>query len=274
MPVGGNLAHKAGEYLVLTLYCAYRVLGLNRTGARNSLLRYMPKKIPIMDKNEQTNMSSARTLRTPDEKNSAPATIDNPISYFLSGGEMSAGSQLYFSGKLREEYEQRSKAIPETLSKEQQRAMRTNLKNEIRGRQNPLAKAIIKQIDAKRAADDAESAKRGEPSKYKKNHAQSTNKAVNALGKASKLAGRSIAAIGIANEAYNVYKAPKGGRIKEASRAAGRLGGGILGGSAGAAVGSLGCNPGTVLAGAAIGGTAGSMAGEKAVDVMWDLFGK
>lgn len=86
--------------------------------------------------------------------------------------------------------------------------------------------------------------------------------------------GRGLIAAGLASEAHNVIQAPKGQRVKEVTRAAGRLGGGYLGGRLGAYAGASGGNIGTVLAGSLIGGVVGSMAGEKGVDVMWDTFGK
>lgn len=225
-----------------------------------------------MDKKSHRNVGPNR------EKNSSDAStpssvIAEPVSRFLAGGEVAAGSQLYMSAKLREEYAARSAAIPETLSKEEQKKMRLDLKKEIRSRQNAFSKAVVRNIDKQRAADDAESLRKGEPSKYKTNHAQSTNKGVNAFGKVCKHAGKGMAVIGLANEALQICSAPEERRFKEVTRAAGRLGGGFIGGSAGAAVGALGVNPGTVVAGTLIGGTAGSLAGEKAVDVMWDLFG-
>lgn len=226
-----------------------------------------------MDKNKHTKMRTARALRTSDERKKSQEQFENNNKHFVTG-EIGPGTQLYVSGKLREEYSARSAAIPENLSDAEQRKMRTDLKNDIRRRQNPYAKAVVNNIDKEREVINAAAAKRGEPSPYKKNHAQSTNRGVNQLGKASKLVGRALIGTSVAGEVYHVYHAPEDSRLKEATRAAGRLGGSFVGGKVGAEIGALGRHPATVLAGSLIGGGVGSMAGERAVDVMWDMFGK
>lgn len=227
-----------------------------------------------MDKYEQTKACSARARRTSDGHKKTQEPISPSDDRFLSGGEIGPGTQLYVSGKLREEYTKRSAAIPETLSKAEQSKMRADIKNDTRMRQNSFAKALINDIDSRRKAIAEEAFKRGEPSPYRKDHAQSTNNDVNEYGKLCKKIGRGLIAASFAGEAYNVIQAPKGQRVKEVTRAAGRMGGGYLGGRLGAVAGAAGGNIGTVLAGSLIGGVAGSMAGEKAVDVMWDTFGK
>lgn len=226
-----------------------------------------------MDRQEQKKMGSARVLRTSDESKKRQEQLEENNKHFVTG-EIGPGTQLYISGKLREEYTARSAAIPENISMEEQRKRRTDLKNNIRSRQNPYAKAVVNNIDKNRQRIDDAAAKRGEPSPFKKNHAQSTNSGVNQLGKASKLVGKALIGTSLVGEAYNVYRAPEGKRFKEATRAAGRLGGSVVGGKIGAEIGAVGRNPATVLVGSLIGGAAGSMAGEKAVDVMWDMFGK
>lgn len=72
----------------------------------------------------------------------------NPLDH-LAGGEIAAGEQLYFSGKLRGEYDKRCLSIPKTLSEEEQNALRTNLREEVRRRQNTFAKTVVGQIDKK-----------------------------------------------------------------------------------------------------------------------------
>lgn len=205
---------------------------------------------------------------------SKPSTvIGDPIGRFLSGGEVATGSQLYSSGKLREEYSARSAAIPKNLSKETQATMRSNLRSEIRSRQNAFSEAVVKNIDKQRAAEDAESLRKGEPSKYKTDHAQSTNNAVNEFGKKCKAVGTGMALIGLSNETLQVINAPEGSRLKEATRAVGRQCGGLIGGRVGAEACLKTRAPGIISAGAFVGGTVGSMVGEKAVDAMWYLFG-
>lgn len=232
------------------------------------------EKQTTMDKNEQTKACSARACRTSDGRKNTQEPISSPNDRFLSGGEIGPGTQLYVSGKLREEYTKRSAAIPENLSKAEQRKMRADIKNDTRMRQNSFAKALINDIDSRRKAIEEEAIKRGEPSPFRKDHAQSTNNDVNEYGKLCKKMGRGLIAAGFASEAYNIIQAPKGQRVKEVTRAAGRLGGGYLGGRLGAYAGASGGNIGTVVAGSLIGGVVGSMAGEKGVDVMWDTFGK
>ena len=63
-------------------------------------------------------------------------------------------------------------------------------------------------------------------------------------------------------------------QIRELTSSSGRLGGGFFGGAvAGAALGAIGANPLTVLAGMAIGGIVGAIGGEKVVDAIWNWFG-
>ena len=191
----------------------------------------------------------------------------------LSGGTAAAARSLTQTGNLREEYASRSSQIPTDISKEAQSAMRRNLKEEIRGRSNSFARSCLNEIDRKRDLENANARSQGRPSPYRQDHAQSTNKGVNMFGRCCKYAGRACVAVSVVVEGSNIASAPEGEKLKETTRAAGRLGGGGAGGAAaGAALGSLGANPVTVLAGTVIGGIAGAIGGEKAVDWMWSWF--
>ena len=151
--------------------------------------------------------------------------------------------------------------------------MRANLKEEIRSRSNAFADACLKEIDKTRKLEEAKALSEGKPSPFKKNNAQSTNKGVNKLGNYCKTAGRACVVASVAIEGYNIASAPEGEKLKETTRATGRLGGGLLGGGAvGSALGTLGANPATIILGTLIGGIAGAIGGEEVVDSMWNYF--
>lgn len=96
---------------------------------------------------------------------------------------------------------------------------------------------------------------------------------MNKFGKCCKNAGKACFVASVVVEGYNIANAQEGEKLKETTRAAGRTGGGLVGGAAaGSALGALGANPATVLAGTVLGGIVGAIGGEKAADWMWSLF--
>jgi RHS repeat-associated protein len=195
------------------------------------------------------------------------------VARSLSGGTVAVARSLNQTGNLREEYTRRSSQIPTDISKEAQSDMRSNLKAEIRGRSNSFARSCLNEIDRKRNLENAKARSQGQPSPYRQDHAQSTNKDVNKFGKCCKCAGKVCFVASVVVEGYNIANAPEGEKLKETTRAASRMGGGLVGGAtAGAALGALGANPAAVLVGTVLGGIAGAIGGEKAVDWMWSWF--
>ena len=171
-----------------------------------------------------------------------------------SGGTAAAARTLIQTGNLREEYVSRCSQIPTDISKEAQSAMRINLREEIRSRSNSFARSCLNEIDRNRDLETANARSQGQPSPYTQNHAQSTNKGVNRFARNCKYTGRAFVAVSVVAEASNIASAPEGEKLKETTRAAGRLGGGVAGGAAaGAALGALGANPATVFAGTVLG---------------------
>ena len=83
----------------------------------------------------------------------------SPTSKSLSGGAPAAARTLIHTGDLREEYTRRSSQIPIDISNEEQSAIRTHLKEEIRSRSNFFAKACLKEIDRKRELKKSEGEK-------------------------------------------------------------------------------------------------------------------
>ena len=194
----------------------------------------------------------------------------SPTSKSLSGGAPAAARTLIHTGDLREEYTRRSSQIPIDISNEEQSAIRTHLKEEIRSRSNFFAKACLKEIDRKRELKKAKARSQGQPSPYRKDHAQSTNKGVNRFGKFCQNTGRILGGASILLEVYNIASAPAGEKLKETTRATGRMGSGyILGTYIGAELGALGLNPITVFAGMVIGGATGAIIGENVIDLIW-----
>lgn len=217
-------------------------------------------------------IEAQRTTRQTNNRNDSktPSQVVDPLRCIMSGSDHFA-KQLYDAGKLREEYTMRCDSIRKDVSRAVQDNMRDRIKLDTRNRQNAVGQVVVGQVLQHRQRKDARDLQQGKTPTNRRNNPQKTNDLVNKAGKISKLAGKALGAAAVGCEAYTVYKAPEGERFKELTRAGGRLGGGFMGGAvAGAALGSLGCNPVTVVAGSLLGGIAGSTGAEIGVNALWN----
>lgn len=225
-----------------------------------------------MNKKEDIKGSSGGRTGTADfnnKHNTAESSqpLVNPLQCFMSGIGVDVGRQLFEAGKIRGEYAMRCAAIQRDVSDDLQSQTRVHIREDIRKRQNALGKIVVDNVLQKRSNDEKKLKQQGKEPAPKHHNPQKTNPTVNKIGKISKIAGKGLGLTAVASEAYNVYNAPAEERLNEFVRAGARLGGGTGAGMvAGAALGAMGCNPITVVAGSVAGGIAGSVGGEALVN--------
>ena len=188
------------------------------------------------------------------EQQDSQAAQDDKVERGAQSATVHAGRTLNNDGKVRKEYQTKSK----TATSQQ----RDQLKLEARQKSTPLGKALAEGAAANKQRQAARAAKTAE---QLAESAGRSNKGWNKAGAIAEGAGKVLLVAGVGVSAYNIATAPEGQRGEviagEIGGWGGALAGGAVGAKGGAIIGTFIGGPVGAAVGAAAGGLGGAIVG-------------
>jgi RHS repeat-associated protein len=185
--------------------------------------------------------------------------VDSDASKGIRGGTLWLGIEMYQAGALRLEYDKLVRDLEQMgLSKPEAKAARNAIKEQIRARQNDLAKAVTNRILKARAEAGYKSSM---------NSPFKPNAGVTGMGKVMCVAGKGMIVVSVTLDVVNIATTPADERGMEIAKTGGRWAGAMAGGKLGALACAWGGPWGVGICGFA-GAVGGAILGEKAIELL------